>query len=54
MSSAPGSMHDMKVLKKSDLWGYLEGGWRPFIGAMGLGDSAYTVNTTVQGHQGKV
>lgn len=37
----PGSVHDARVLRNSLLYQRFEAGWRPFPGAIILGDSAY-------------
>lgn len=37
----PGSVADARVVRNSVLWDSLENGWRPFPGAVILGDSAY-------------
>lgn len=37
----PGSVHDARVLRNSAVWSRFESGWRPFPGAVILGDSAY-------------
>ena len=42
-SRCPGSWHDSRVLKDGTLWSTFETGFRPFPGAVILGDSAYCV-----------
>ncbi|PSN49840.1 hypothetical protein C0J52_08850 [Blattella germanica] len=37
----PGSVHDSRVLRNTVISGHFEAGWRPFPGAVILGDSAY-------------
>uniref|UniRef100_A0A0K8U742 Putative nuclease HARBI1 n=1 Tax=Bactrocera latifrons TaxID=174628 RepID=A0A0K8U742_BACLA len=37
----PGSVHDARVLRNSNLFGRFENGFRPFPNAVILGDSAY-------------
>ena len=40
----PGSVHDSRVLRNSILYDAFQNGWRPFLGAVILGDSAYPSN----------
>jgi len=37
----PGSVHDARVLRNTNVFAAFESGWRPFPGAVLLGDSAY-------------
>ena len=41
VSDWPGSAHDNKIFKNSNLFQELENGWRPFKGAKILADSAF-------------
>lgn len=37
----PGSVHDARILRNSQIYHQFDNGWRPFSGAVILGDSAY-------------
>ena len=41
VSDWPGSAHDCKIFKNSNLFQELENGWRPFKGAKIIADSAF-------------